>query len=151
MLENTKVISPDFEDQFMNIVYPDRKSFNQTLKEAADDSFNFIVVVTAALNLVNVSRLKTQLDECVRVLKNGGVLFVQGRPEYLPELGVHLDRYLNFKYWIAIESQLQQKERGLPSVHAAEASVARRRVAAALADLRKVLQRAGIHVEMGSS
>ena len=38
----------------------------------------------------------------------------------------------------------------LAASHAAEASVARRRVASALADLRKVLQRAGIHVEMGS-
>jgi len=103
----------------MHIIYPDRKSFNQTLKEADNDSFNFIVVVTAALDSVNAGRLKTQLDECVRVLKDGGVLFVQGRPEYLPELGVHLDQRLNFKYWIAIESQLQQKDSELPSVHAA--------------------------------
>ncbi|MEA3351834.1 MAG: DNA methyltransferase, partial [Chloroflexota bacterium] len=103
----------------MNIVCPDRKNFNQTLKDAQDDSFNFIVVVTAALDLSNIGKLKILLDECVRVLKNEGVLFVQGRPEYLPELGVHLDQSLKFKYWIAIESQLQQKESGLPSVHAA--------------------------------
>ena len=103
----------------MHIVYSDRKSFNQTLKETEDNSFNFIVIITDALGPVDVGRLKTQLDECTRVLKNGGVLFVQGRPEYLPELGIHLDQYLNFKYWIAIESQLQQKESGLPSVHAA--------------------------------
>jgi len=103
----------------MRIVYPDRKSFNQTLKEANNDSFNFIVVVTAALGQAGIGGLKTYLDECVRVLKDGGVLFVQGRPDYLPELGVYLDQRLNFKYWIAIESQLQQKESGLPSVHAA--------------------------------
>ncbi len=103
----------------MHTVCPDRESFNQTLKEADNDSFNFIVVVTAALDPGNAGRLKTELDECVRVLKNGGVLFVQGRPEYLPELGVHLDRRLNFKYWIAIESQLQRRKMGLPSVHAA--------------------------------
>ncbi|MEA3308464.1 MAG: DNA methyltransferase [Chloroflexota bacterium] len=119
MLKNIKATNPNSEDQSMHIVYPDRKSFNKTLEEADDNSFDFIVVVTAALNSVNVSRLKTQLDECVRVLKSGGVLFVQGRPEYLSELGVHLDRHLNFKYWIAIESQLQQQRSGLPSVHAA--------------------------------
>jgi hypothetical protein len=55
----------------------------------------------------------------VRVLKNGGLLFVQGRPDYLPELGVYLDQRLNFKYWIAIESTMQRRDSGLPSVHAA--------------------------------
>jgi len=103
----------------MHIAYPDREIFGQTLKEAGDNSLNFIVIVTAALNPANSGELKAYLDECVRVLKNGGLLFVQGRPEYLPELGVYLDQYLNFKYWIAIESQLQHKGAGLPSVHAA--------------------------------
>jgi hypothetical protein len=82
----------------MHIVYPDRGSFNRTLKETRNDSLNFIVIATAALNL------NLNLDECVRVLKNGGLLFVQGRPEYLPELGVYLDRYLNFKYWIQCQA-----------------------------------------------
>jgi site-specific DNA-methyltransferase (adenine-specific) len=54
----------------------------------------------------------------VRVLRNGGLLFVQGLPEYLPELGVFLDSQLNFKYWIAIESE-ELETNGLPSVHGA--------------------------------
>jgi len=103
----------------MHIVYPDRTNFNRTLEEVRDNSLDFIVVVTAALNPLNPARLKAYLDECVRVLKNGGLLFVQGCPEYLPELGVYLDRYLNFKYWIAIESTIQHRDKGLPSVHAA--------------------------------
>ncbi|MEA3344900.1 MAG: DNA methyltransferase [Chloroflexota bacterium] len=89
------------------------------LKEAESSSLNFIVVVTAALNSANGGELKAYLDECVRGLRKGGLLFVQGRPEYLPELGVYLDQHLNFKYWIAIESTIQHRVNGLPSVHAA--------------------------------
>ncbi len=119
MTENIKVRNQYIEDKSMYIVYPDKKNFSQTLKDANDNSLDFIVVVTAALDIANANELRAQLDECVRVLKDGGVLFVQGRPEYLPELGVHLDQALKFKYWIVIESELQQKESGLPSVHAA--------------------------------
>ncbi|MFQ6100147.1 MAG: DNA methyltransferase [Anaerolineae bacterium] len=103
----------------MHVTYPDRRSFNRTLKEARSNAFDFIVVVTAAFNQLNTDRLKVTLGECVRVLNNRGLLFVQGRPEYLPELGVYLDRYLNFKYWIAIESTIQPRDSGLPSAHAA--------------------------------
>jgi len=103
----------------MHIVYPDREKFGQMLKEADSNSFSFIVVVTAALNPINTDRLKADLDECGRVLKNGGLLFVQGCPDYLPELGVYLDQRLDFKYWIAIESTMQHRDNGLPSVHAA--------------------------------
>lgn len=111
--------------QIVNIVYPDRENFGRTLKEASDNSLDSIIVVTAALfkveglDLLNANALKAYLDECVRALKNGGLLFVQGCPEYLPELGVYLDRYLNFKYWIAVESTIQHRESGLPSVHGA--------------------------------
>jgi len=69
----------------MHIVYPDRENFSQTLKEADNNSFSFIVVVTTALNAVSTGSLKACLDECVRVLKHGGLLFVQGRPHYLLE------------------------------------------------------------------
>ena len=103
----------------MQIAYPDRANFGQILKEALNNSLDLIVVITAALNPVKADSLKAYLAECVRALKNGGLLFVQGRPDYLPELGVYLDKHLNFKYWIAIESTMQWKDKGLPSVHAA--------------------------------
>ncbi|MBS1249380.1 MAG: Modification methylase BamHI [Chloroflexi bacterium] len=102
----------------MHIVYPEKKDFMQAMKEADNRSFDFVVMVTDILESHNADSLKEQMDECVRVLKDGGVLFVQGRPEYLPEIGVYLDQTLNFKYWIAIESQLQKKEKRLPSAHA---------------------------------
>lgn len=57
-------------------------------------------------------------DAAVRVLRNGGLLFVQGVPENLPDIGVYLDRYLRFKYWIAVESAIRLDKR-LPSAHAA--------------------------------
>ncbi len=103
----------------MRVVYPGREDFYWTLEEADNDSLNFIVVITAALTPVDSDGLRAYLDECMRVLKNGGLLFVQGRPDYLPELGVYLDQRLNFKYWIAIESAMQHRDSGLPSVHAA--------------------------------
>ena len=103
----------------MHIAYPGREDFFQTLRGAGSNSLDFIVVVTAALNPFNTERLKACLGECGRVLRNGGLLFVQGCPDYLPELGVYLNRYLNFKYWIAIESTVQHRDSGLSSVHAA--------------------------------
>lgn len=103
----------------MHIAYPGREDLFQTLRGAGSNSLGFIVIVTAALNPFNTERLKACLGECRRVLRNGGLLFVQGRPDYLPELGVYLDRYLNFKYWIAIESTVQHRDSGLSSVHSA--------------------------------
>ncbi len=103
----------------MNVMYPQRDDFLPLLRNSATNSLDFIVVITAALAPLKTDELKKTLSECIRVLKNGGLLFVQGRPEYLPELGVYLDQYLNFKYWIAIESALQRKSSGLPTVHAA--------------------------------
>jgi len=57
------------------------------------------------------------LDAALRALREGGLLFVQGVPENLPDLGVYLDGRLRFKYWIAVESA--PRPGPLPSVHAA--------------------------------
>ncbi len=103
----------------MPIEYPTRQNLLQTLKQANNSTLDFIVLVTGALYPeIGTDVLKEYLAECVRVLKNGGVLFVQGRPDYLPDLGVYLDQYLNFKYWITLESSIQNPTKGLPSVHA---------------------------------
>jgi DNA modification methylase len=103
----------------MQIAYPNRLDFHQALKEPPDGALDVVVVVTAALSPSNPETLRTILDESIRALRDGGLLFVQGCPDYLPELGVYLDQRLNFKYWIAVESELQQRVSGLPSVHAA--------------------------------
>jgi len=100
----------------MRIECPTREELGRVLREAGDGSLDFVVLVSAVLS---ADELRATLDECVRALKAGGLLFVQGRPEYLPEWGVYLDRRLHFKYWIAIQSALQKRGSGLPSVHAA--------------------------------
>lgn len=42
------------------------------------------------------------IDECVRVLKPGGSLFVYNVPKWCIELGSYLSQYLEFRHWIAI-------------------------------------------------
>ncbi|MDW8071809.1 MAG: hypothetical protein RMK79_10080, partial [Anaerolineae bacterium] len=103
------------------IAYPERAILSQWLHELPAESQDVIVLITGALDLPRLSleTLQGYLDASIRALREGGLLFVQGRPDYLPEIGVYLDRRLTFKYWIAIESQLQTKASGLPTVHAA--------------------------------
>ncbi len=106
---------------FQQISYPGRAILDQWLHELPAESQDVIVLITAALDLPRLSleTLRDYLDVSIRVLREGGLLFVQGRPDYLPEIGVYLDHRLTFKYWIAIESQLQTRVSGLPTVHAA--------------------------------
>ena len=42
------------------------------------------------------------LKECVRVLKPGGSIFVYNIPHWLTHIANILDRYMNFRHWIAI-------------------------------------------------
>ena len=51
------------------------------------------------------------LIECVRVLKPGGAFFVYNIPKWLTDTSNVLNRYLNFRHWIAIYM------RGLMPVH----------------------------------
>ncbi len=103
----------------MAIEFPQAEELLSFLKRTPNGSVDAMVLITGALMPENLSKIILYLDESVRVLKKGGLLFVQGRPDYLPELGVYLDRHLKFKYWIAIKSLLQRPTAGLPSVHAA--------------------------------
>ncbi len=44
------------------------------------------------------------LDECVRILKPGGALFVYNLPKWNIPIGAHLlERGLDFRHWIAVE------------------------------------------------
>ena len=103
----------------MEIEYPNKDQLLETLREMPDACLDFILLITGALDTGILSQLKEYLNECIRVLKPGGLLFVQGQPEYLPSLGIALDQFLNFKYWIAIESTTLTQKSGLPSRHAA--------------------------------
>ncbi len=85
------------------------------LTEAPERSLDFVVLVTGT---DAAEQWIPRADAAVRALREGGLLFVQGVPENLPDLGVHLDGRLRFKYWIAVESAPRLGSR-LPSVHAA--------------------------------
>ena len=89
----------------------------QALSESADESLDFIVLATG--ERCGLAGLEDTLANCVRALRPGGLLFVQGCPEHLPEIGVFLDKRLTFKYWIAVESANRGNVTGLPSVHGA--------------------------------
>jgi DNA modification methylase len=91
----------------MQVSHPD--NLLHELRRTSDASLDFIVLGSETVPC---------LDECVRTLRDGGLLFIRGRPESLPEIGVYLDGRLTFKYWIAVESTLKPR-RGLPSVHSA--------------------------------
>lgn len=43
------------------------------------------------------------LDECIRVLKPGGSLFLYNLPKWNIPLGAYLGQYLTFRHWIAVD------------------------------------------------
>jgi DNA modification methylase len=102
----------------MNISYLRRIELWEALSRRDSDSVEFVILVTGALDTRDMRSLFSLAQEAARVLKNGGVLFVQGMPGVLPELGVFLEKRLTFKYWFAVESTPIESRR-LPSVHAA--------------------------------
>jgi DNA modification methylase len=102
----------------MNIAYLRKFELLDKLSNQDSGSLEFMFLVTGALDVNDKPLLISILQEAVRALKNGGVLYVQGMPSYLPELGVFLEKFLRFKYWFAIESTHIESS-PLPSVHAA--------------------------------
>lgn len=92
----------------------------EELRGAHPGSVDFVVLITGdGQSPAEIQQWIPYLDAATQALREGGILFVQGVPESLPELGVYLDGRLRFKYWIAIESAPRILESGLPSVHAA--------------------------------
>ena len=71
----------------MPIAYPKSSEFSSVIRGAEEGSADFIVMVSAALDTSNIPQLKLHLAEAVRALRPGGLLFVQGLPEYLPGVG----------------------------------------------------------------
>src|SRR5437016_5332048 len=101
----------------VQIEYLRLSRFSKALKNTSDNSLDFILLITGAFPNANERDFMSDLDECARILKSGGLLFIQGCPRYLPKLGVHLDQKLKFKYWIALESSIRLTGDELPSVH----------------------------------
>lgn len=101
----------------MNITYLSQQHLLTALETQPSDSLEFLLLVTGAMDINDIQSLEPYLVESIRILKQGGVLFVQGIPHHLSEIGVFLDKSLIFKYWFAFESDVV-KTTGLPSVHA---------------------------------
>ncbi len=100
-----------------HLITPDEPSLVDDAKRLASQSVDFALLVSGGLSEHSWKSIYSLLDELVRALKPGGLLFVQGLPSFLPSLGVYLDQKLDFKYWIALESKVSQFSSGLPSVH----------------------------------
>lgn len=97
------------------IRYLSGEQLRSTLAAAPAGSLDFVILATGT---DEAARWIPTLDAAARALRDGGLLFVQGIPETLPDMGVYLDCRLRFKYWIAVESAPRLGGR-LPSVHAA--------------------------------
>lgn len=92
---------------------------SKQLSSWKSSSLDVVLLMSATFPTSAQQELGKSLAEIARVLKPGGLLFVHGLPENLPALGIQLDRFLTFKYWIVIESALRNKGRGLPTKHTA--------------------------------
>jgi DNA modification methylase len=69
-----------------------------------------------------IEKTKKLIDEAVSKLKDGGLIYIYGLPNYLSFLGEYLSykkddfSYL-FKYWIACELSQSNPDRNIPSSH----------------------------------
>ena len=101
------------------VSYLEWDEFLTQLSATPDNKLDFLLLISATIpeNFIHTER--KWLDEVIRALRSGGLLFIQGKPEELPSIGIYLDEWLTFKYWIAIESIPRQLRSGLPSTHAA--------------------------------
>lgn len=103
----------------MHIHFASKANLSSILRQLETNSLDFIVLASGVMGPKPVASLKPCVEDCARVLRDGGLLFLQGCPEYLPEIGVLLDGKLRFKYWIAVESTPRPRQTGLPTVHGA--------------------------------
>ncbi|MGB9589106.1 MAG: hypothetical protein ACPL7O_13080, partial [Armatimonadota bacterium] len=90
----------------MRLTYAGQADFHRAVSKSDDGSIDFIVLNVGAFLRRDPQALQPIIRECIRALKRGGLLFVQGMPEYLPDIGVYLDGLLTFKYWIVVESAI---------------------------------------------
>jgi len=103
----------------MNIQYLKNQEYLQALKSLCDLSVDSILLVGSYILGTRENTFREILDQCIRVLKDTGLLLIQGTPKSLPSRIEPLMKSLYFRYWIAIESNILQNKQGLPSTHAA--------------------------------
>lgn len=113
----SNIAAPDIATP-MNILYASKEQLLETVQQFPDAALDFVVLVAGAFETFSLDAAQPLLDACARALKSGGLLFVQGRVDQLPALGVYLDSQLTFKYWLAVASEPYRPSSGLPSAHA---------------------------------
>ena len=70
-----------------------------------------------------LNRTKSLIDTCCTLIKDGGIIFIYGLPNYLSFLGEYLSDIKNgeysflFKYWIACEFLSKESSKSLPHAH----------------------------------
>jgi site-specific DNA-methyltransferase (adenine-specific) len=100
----------------MKSIYLKRHELLKELSLMASRAIDFCILSTSSLNEELARRC---LNECARIVKDDGLIFVHGLPQTLPSLLQPLMDTLTFKYWIAIESTAVKEGSGLPTAHAA--------------------------------
>jgi site-specific DNA-methyltransferase (adenine-specific) len=103
----------------VEIEYVKQKDFLNKLKSTNANSLDFIIFSIYPFIKESIELTKYCIKEGTKVLNDKGILFIQGTPEYLTEIAEYSMNYLNFKYWIAIESIALKKAAGLPTAHSA--------------------------------
>ena len=91
------------------------------LSASEEGSLDLVVIVSGYLLVerrLAAKSLFKHLEQAIRALKPGGLLFVQGFPVQLSSIGAYLSNIATFRYWIALESMELRDSSGLPTAHA---------------------------------
>ncbi|MDB9496074.1 site-specific DNA-methyltransferase [Spirulina major CS-329] len=105
-----------FEDDCLNILYKMNSSCVDMI--FADPPFN---LGKSYGSKVDDERSKTEylswmyswISECVRILKDGGSIFIYNLPKWNIFAGYHLDQLdMNFRHWIAIDIKMSMPIQG---------------------------------------
>lgn len=99
----------------MKSIYLKRHELTKEISLITNRSIDFCIF---SISNLNEELAKRCLAECIRIIKDDGILFVHGLPRTLPSLLQPLMDTLTFKYWIAVESTVLDEESGLPTAHA---------------------------------
>jgi site-specific DNA-methyltransferase (adenine-specific) len=103
----------------MEVIHLEKKDFLSQLRRIESSCLDFAIITSSFLPVTGFVMTQECLKECIRILKDDGLLFVHGQPEHLPALVQGLMKPLVFKYWIAIESNVIADREGLPTAHSA--------------------------------
>lgn len=83
------------------------------------------IALNDKLTKLRLEKIHSMIRSAVRVLKDGGLLFIYGIPKWLPYAATFLDDWKDekfrmiFKYWIALDIDDRGRQETLPPAHVA--------------------------------